>query len=223
MVKEFEGKTEKEAIDNAVAELGLERDEFDVEIVETQKSGFLNLQKKVLIRVHIPDERQFTMTTAGDMDPENDFEHAICDFLKNITEKMGFPADPRVMYRESAKIGVRLDSEHSGMIIGRKGKNLDAIQLLVNVVAGRLTDNEFRVIIDSENYRMRREESLIRLAQQVGDQVKRTKSSRLLDPMNPFERRLIHTTLSNIEGIDTKSEGDGLYKQVRVFYKGYDR
>jgi spoIIIJ-associated protein len=124
------------------------------------------------------------------------------------------------MYRENGKVGIRLDSDNSGMIIGRKGKNLDAIQLLANVVAGRLTENGFRVIIDSENYRMRREETLIRLAQKVGDQVKRTKTSRLLEPMNPFERRLIHTTLSSIEDIDTKSEGDGLYKQVRVFYKG---
>jgi spoIIIJ-associated protein len=224
MVREFEGKTEKEAIDTAVADLGLERDEFDVEIVETQKSGFLNLQKKVLIRVHLHDDQGFPSgfsgSIGGNMDPENDFEHAICDFLEKLTEKMGYPTNPRIMYRENGKVGIRLDSDNSGMIIGRKGKNLDAIQLLANVVAGRLTENGFRVIIDSENYRMRREETLIRLAQKVGDQVKRTKTSRLLEPMNPFERRLIHTTLSSIEDIDTKSEGDGLYKQVRVFYKG---
>ncbi len=229
MIKEFEGKTEREAIDNAVAELGLERDEFDVEIVETQKSGFLNLQKKVLIRVHTHTDGSYGgrevygSHVATNMEPENDFEHALVDFAQNLTEKMGYPAKAKVMYREERKIGIRLDSEHSGMIIGRKGKNLDAIQLLINVVAGKLGDSDTRVIVDSENYRMRREESLIRLAQKVGDQVKRTKGSRLLDPMNPFERRLIHTTLSNIEGIDTKSEGEGLYKQVRVFYKGIGR
>jgi len=229
MIKEFEGKTEREAIDNAVAELGLERDEFDVEIVETQKSGFLNLQKKVLIRVHTHTDGSssgreiYGSHVATNMEPENDLEHALVDFAQNLTEKMGYPAKAKVMYREERKIGIRLDSEHSGMIIGRKGKNLDAIQLLLNVVAGKLGDSEMRVIVDSENYRMRREESLIRLAQKVGDQVKRTKGSRLLDPMNPFERRLIHTTLSNIEGIDTKSEGEGLYKQVRVFYKGIGR
>jgi spoIIIJ-associated protein len=229
MVKEFEGKTEKEAIDNAVAELGLERDEFDVEIVETQKSGFLNLQKKVLIRVHLRDDGSYAgrevygSHVATNMDPENDFEHALVDFVENLTTKMGYAARARIMYREERKVGIRLDSEHSGMIIGRKGKNLDAIQLLVNVVAGKIGDAGMRVIVDSENYRMRREESLVRLAQKVGDQVKRTKGSRLLDPMNPFERRLIHTTLSSIEGIDTKSEGEGLYKQVRVFYKGIGR
>ncbi len=219
MVREFEGKTEKEAIDAAVAELGLERDEFDVEILDTQKSGFLGMQKKVRIRVHITDDSVY----AGQYDPENDFEHAIVDFIHNMTAKMGFPASAQIVYREPDKLGVRLDSEHSSILIGRKGKNLDAIQLLANVVAGRLDHSEIKVVIDSENYRSRREESLIRLAEKVGDQVKHARSSRLLEPMNPFERRLIHTALANIEGIETKSEGEGLYKQVRVSYTGGGR
>ena len=219
MVREFEGKTEKEAIDAAVAELGLERDEFDVEILDTQKSGFLGMQKKVLIRVHITDDSAY----AGQYEPENDFEHGLFDFLHNLTEKMGFPATAQIVYREPEKIGIRLDSEHSSILIGRKGKNLDAIQLLANVIAGRLDSGDIKVVIDSENYRSRREESLIRLAEKVGDQVKRTRSSRLLEPMNPFERRLIHTALANIEGIETKSEGEGLYKQVRVSFTGGTR
>ena len=219
MVREFEGKTEKEAIDAAVAELGLERDEFDVEILDTQKSGFLGMQKKIRIKVHITDDSVY----AGQYDPENDFEHAIVDFIHNMTAKMGFPAGVQIVYREPDKLGVRLDSEHSSILIGRKGKNLDAIQLLANVVAGRLDHSEIKVVIDSENYRSRREESLIRLAEKVGDQVKHSRSSRLLEPMNPFERRLIHTALANIEGIETKSEGEGLYKQVRVSYSGGGR
>lgn len=220
MIQEFEGKTEKEAIDNAVAELGLERDEFDVEIVDTKKSGFLNLQKKVTIKVHLPDKLQPTKPVQKT--PENDFEHAVIDFVKKLTEKMGYPSEVSVLSRQNGKLKLQLDSKHSGILIGRKGKNLDAIQLLANVVAGRLDDGETRVIIDAENYRSRREENLIRLAQKVGDQVKRTKGSRLLDPMNPFERRLIHTTLNSVEDIDTKSEGEGLYKQVRVYYRGTD-
>ena len=219
MIREFEGKTEKEAIDTAVAELGLERDEFDVEILDTQKSGFLGMQKKVTIRVHITDDSAY----AGQYDAENDFEHGLVDFLHNLTEKMGFAATAQIVYREPEKIGIRLDSEHSSILIGRKGKNLDAIQLLANVVAGRLDHADIKVVIDSENYRSRREESLIRLAQKIGDQVMRTQTSRLLEPMNPFERRLIHTALANIEGIETKSEGEGLYKQVRVSYIGGGR
>lgn len=216
MYQEFEGKTEKEAIENAIEALGLERDEFDVEILESEKGGLFNLQKKVRIRVHLNDE----ITSAGSDDPENDLEHAVADFVHNLTEKMGFPAEVKVRFREPGKVGLRLDSPHSNILIGKKGKNLDAIQLLANVIAGRLDDGETRVVVDAENYRQRREENLIRLAQQVGDQVMRTKRSKLLEPMNPFERRLIHTTLNDVAGITTKSEGDGLYKQVRVIYRG---
>ena len=216
MYQEFEGKTEKEAIDIAIEALGLERDEFDVEILETEKGGFLSLQKKVRIRVHLNDE----IVSAGNDDPENDVEHGVVEFVRGLAEKMGYPAEVRVKYREPGKIGLRLDSPHSNILIGKKGKNLDAIQLLANVIAGRLDDDGMRVIIDSENYRQRREESLIRLAQQVGDQVMRTRRSKLLEPMNPFERRLIHTTLNDVAGIVTKSEGEGLYKQVRVMYRG---
>lgn len=216
MYQEFEGRTEKEAIETAIEALGLERDEFDVEILETEKSGIFNLQKKVRIRVHLNDE----IVSAGSEDPENDFEHAVADFVTNMTEKMGYPAQVRVKYREPGKLGVRLDSPHSSILIGKKGKNLDAIQLLANVIAGRLDDGDTRVVVDAENYRQRREENLIRLAQQVGDQVMRTRRSKLLEPMNPFERRLIHTTLNDVAGITTKSEGEGLYKQVRVIYRG---
>jgi spoIIIJ-associated protein len=217
MYQEFEGKTEKEAIEIAIEALGLERDEFDVEMLETEKGGLFNLQKKVRIRVHLNDE----IAAAGSDDPENDFEHGVTDFVHELTERMGFPAEVHVKYRETGKIGLRLDSPHSSILIGKKGKNLDAIQLLANVVAGRL-DEGTRVIVDAENYRQRREENLIRLAQQVGDQVMRTRKSKLLEPMNPFERRLIHTTLNDVAGIATKSEGEGLYKQVRVIYRGSD-
>lgn len=221
MVHEFEGKTEREAIDLAIDTLGLEPDEFDVELLDSQKAGFLGIQKKVRIRVHLHD----THPTAAPRNPgpEDDFEHAIVDFLTTLTEKMGFPAEPKIMYRESAKLGVRLDTEHSSILIGKKGKNLDALQLLANIVAGKLDHHDVKVVLDSENYRARREENLIRLAHKVGDQVKRTRGSSLLEPMNPFERRLIHTTLNDIAELGTESEGEGLYKQVRVFYRGIDK
>ena len=94
------------------------------------------------------------------------------------------------------------------------------MQLLANIYAGRLGSEDIKVILDSENYRIRREESLVRLAYTTADKVRMNRNSVLLEPMNPFERRLIHTTLNEIGDVETKSEGDGLYKQVRVFYKG---
>jgi spoIIIJ-associated protein len=217
VVYEFEGKTEKEAIDIAVETLGLNRDDFDVELMETQKGGFLNLQKKVLIRVHTRNNLVLNANPVA----QSDFEQEIVDFLTDLTEKMGYPTSVKIMYREADKIGIKLDSEYANILIGKKGKNLDAIQLLANVVVAKLSAEDIKVVIDTENYRSRREESLIRLAQKIGDQVKRTKKSRLLEPMNPFERRLIHTTLADISELETKSEGEGLYKQVRIMYRGY--
>ena len=123
-------------------------------------------------------------------------------------------------YLEDKKLGIRMDSPNSSILIGRKGKNLDALQLLANIYAGRLGHEEVRVILDTENYRIRREESLVRLAYTTADKVRSRRNSILLEPMNPFERRLIHTTLNDIPDVETKSEGDGLYKQVRVLYKG---
>jgi spoIIIJ-associated protein len=172
--------------------------------------------KRVVIRVHY-DGGPVAVRSG---EAEDDFEHALVDFVQNVTEKMGYPAEVRIAYREDNKIGLRLESKHSNILIGRKGKNLDAIQLLANVVAGKLDHDDIKVVVDAENYRSRREESLIRLAQKVGDEVKRSHGSKLLEPMNPFERRLIHTTLNDVAGIATRSEGDGLYKQVRVYYQG---
>ena len=222
MVYEFEGRSEKEAIDAAVEELGLERDGFDVEIVESQVGGIFK-KGKIKIRVHTRDdtaasapEREFT----GNPLPADEFESKILEFTERVIKGMGYECKVVVLFREEKKLGIKIDSEHASIIIGKKGKNLDALQVLVNVYSGRLGKEDMRVILDSENYRIRREEALVRLAFETGEQVRRTRQSILLEPMNPFERRIIHTTLNDIVDIDTKSEGDGLYKQVRVTFRG---
>jgi spoIIIJ-associated protein len=133
---------------------------------------------------------------------------------------MGYTGKTTVLFREERKVGLKMDSEYSSILIGKKGKNLDALQLIVNIYAGRIGQEDIRVILDTENYRIRREESLVRLAYTVADRVRVNRGSVLLEPMNPFDRRLIHTTLSDIADVETKSEGEGLYKQVRVYYRG---
>ena len=227
MVYEYEGKTEKEAIEKAATELGLERDQFDVEILEAQKNS---LFKKgfVKIRVHIEDNVNTSVSKSAiagtkkiaNPVPQGEFEEKLTTFIKEVIEKMGYDVKVDVMFREEKKIGIKLESSSSSILIGRKGKNLDALQLLLNVYAGKLGHEEVRVILDTENYRIRREESLVRLAYTTADKVRSSKNSILLEPMNPFERRLIHTTLNDISDVETKSEGEGLYKQVRVIYKG---
>ncbi|MBQ9631085.1 MAG: protein jag [Treponema sp.] len=229
MTYEYEGKTEKEAIEKAAIELGLERDQFDVEILETQKNS---LFKKGYVKIRVLPVDLPRASNASEFEeerpsrfvanplPQDEFEQKILDFVQSIVTKMGYDAKTEIVFRETKKIGVRIDSRASSIIIGRKGKNLDAIQLLTNIYAGRLGHEDVRIVLDTENYRIRREEALVRLAYTTADRVHTTRASILLEPMNPFERRLIHTTLNDIPDVDTKSEGEGLYKQVRVFYKG---
>jgi spoIIIJ-associated protein len=242
MTYEFEGRTEKEAIDRAAEELGLEKDDFDVEILETQRSG---LFKKGYVKIRVHTDQQVSGAAAadesedndeddgtpnsraprgkavfGDPDAKNDFEQGLIDFVQGVIQRMGYEGKVSILFREERKIGLKIDSEHSSILIGKKGKNLDAVQLLANIRAGRLGREDVRVILDSENYRIRREESLVRLAYTVADRVRESRGSMLLEPMNPFDRRLIHTTLNDIADVETKSEGEGLYKQVRVYYRG---
>ncbi|MBR5096095.1 MAG: protein jag [Treponema sp.] len=230
MTYEYEGKTEKEAIEKAAQELGLERDQFDVEILETQKNS---LFKKgfVKIRVHTEgntpvadkdysDQPRAVRKAVANPIPQDEFEQKLIDFVTQVIQKMGYEVKVEIMFREERKLGIKLQSDSSSILIGRKGKNLDALQLLMNVYAGHLGREDIRIILDTENYRIRREESLVRLAYTTADKVRSYRKSILLEPMNPFERRLIHTTLNDIPDIETKSEGDGLYKQVRVLYKG---
>ena len=236
MTYEFEGRTEKEAIDCAAETLGLEKDDFDVEILETQRQG---LFKKGFVKIRVHTEKQVSpvpekldenpnrrtappqQPVFGDPSAQNEFEQKMTGFVAGLIERMGYSGKVSVLFREEFKLGLKIDSEHSSIIIGKKGKNLDAIQLLANIYAGREGRESTRIILDSENYRIRREESLVRLAYTVADRVRESRTSILLEPMNPFDRRLIHTTLNDINDVETKSEGDGLYKQVRVSYRGF--
>ncbi len=228
MQKEYEGRTEQEAIDKAIRELGLDRDQFDVEVIEKEKKGLFR-KGNVRIRVYYGDdsssdenveeeESVAENTENNDPEPQNDNERRILEFLDTLIIKMGYSGKSTISFRRDSKIGINIESDDSSIIIGRKGKNLDAIQLITNVYAGNL-DPDIKVVIDSENYRMRHEEQIIRSAYRTAADVRRTGRSRLLDPMNPFERRLVHTALNDFDGVETKSEGDGLYKQVRILPK----
>jgi len=242
MIYEFEGKTEREAIELAAAQLGLETDQFDVEILESQTGGLFK-KGKVKIRVHTSDSaapnaessRQYEVQAEGspaaeprvqavlsdaERLPSDEFEKKMIEWTEGVVGKMGYPAKVTVLFREEKKLGLKIDTDNTSIIIGKKGKNIDALQLLANVYAGRLGREDIKVILDSENYRIRREESLVRIAYESAEQVRRTGRSILLEPMNPFERRIVHTTLNDIVDIETKSEGEGLYKQVRVMFRG---
>ncbi len=214
MVHEFEGKTEKEAIDKAIESLGLDRDEIDVEIIESKKKAFFFGSGIVKIKVHLSEDEQRDV-----LEPEGDVEGKVIEFLTEITRKMGFQTEVFLVSREEGRIIFEIQSEQSAVMIGRQGKTLDAFQLLANIYAGRISEKRKKIIVDVEDYRQRRERNLIRFAHNVAEQVKRSRTSRLLEAMNPFERRLVHTALNSRQNIATISEGEGLYKQIRVIYK----
>ncbi len=246
-VKEFEGKNEEEAINKAIESLGLDRDEIDVEIVETRKAPFLFGGGRVRIRVHLEEERQPEPLEREERQPrrlrepreprepreraspqppreplpaEGEFEKSMIEYLQGLVERMGIPGRVGIGFREERKLGLNIDTPDSGILIGKKGQTLEALQVIANIAASRMKEGAERIIVDTQNYRSRREQSLIRMARQTAQQVRRTRQSRLLEAMNPFERRLVHTALAEEGDIETASEGDGLYKRIRVAYRG---
>lgn len=224
MIKEFEGKTEQEAIAKAMTELGLDQDEFDVEIMESSKPGLFK-KGSVKIRIHVEEEFESSNEPKDipDYEPNPALEKAIIEFLTKVLEKMGHGSRVSLQGREGNKVILDVSSPDANILIGKHGKNLDALQLLCNVFAGKLLGGDqkaLKVVLDMENYRNRREDHLVRLALKTAQIVRKQRTSRLLEPMNPFERRLVHTALNDMKDIHTESEGEGLIKQVRISYVG---
>ena len=229
MTREFEGKTEQDAINQAIEALHSEREDFDVEILDNGRRGLFK-KANVRIRVHvdsapeeeqetfIPEEEDYDQEEEEDLEPNQELETSVCEFIDGMIAHMGYESKTTVSSRKGKKVNLEIASDSSNIIIGRKGKNLDAIQVLANVYAGNI-DSERKIIVDSEGYRIRHEEQIIKNAYRTAMQVRKTGRSRLLEPMNPYERRLVHTALNDVTGIETKSEGEGLYKQVRVICK----
>ncbi|NNM54362.1 MAG: protein jag [Spirochaetales bacterium] len=222
MTHEFEAKTENEAIAKAMAELGLHESEFDVEILDSGRKGLFK-KGGVRIRVYTHDSEPALEEDEESLpyEPNPELERKVTVFVETMIKKMGFLARVSLTGRERNKIILDLLSEDANLLIGKHGKNLDSLQVLANVYAMNLLDGKgthLKVVLDAENYRNRREDHLVNLALRTAQQVRRTRTSKLLEPMNPFERRLIHTALNDMKDITTESEGDGLIKQVRVSY-----
>lgn len=195
MYKDFEGKTEEEARNKAIEELSLEGENFDVEVIESTKKGLFK-KHSCKIRVYYGEDKNERdaeedegsyQNESVSLEAENDVERKVIEFVNTLIEKMGYEGEASISYRNDSKIGLDISSPDSSYIIGRKGRNLDAIQLITNVFAGNL-DPDIKIVVDSENYRMRHEEQIIRNAYKTADQVIRSGRSRLLDPMNPFEK-----------------------------------
>ena len=203
---EISGKTEDEAIASALAQLGLDRDEVSIEIIERAKSGFLGIgSSPAVVRVSYEVKEQ-------------SLQERVEDFLTGLLERMGVQAELEITEKENGALHVNLSGESMGMIIGRRGETLDAIQHLTNYAVNRGLDKRTHISVDAENYRAKREESLVHLAEKMAAKVVKYKRSMALEPMNSYERHVIHTALQDYEGVTTASTGTEPNRRVVVSY-----
>ena len=147
----------------------------------------------------------------GDLPPVD--EHIALDFLKEVTEQMGLDIEISAKADEE-NVFVNIRGKDSGTVIGKRGQTLDAIQYLTSLVVNKDNSNYVRVVVDAENYRAKREKTLEKLANRLADKVVKTKRSVRLEPMNPYERKVIHATLQSNPRVTTRSEGQDPYRRV---------
>lgn len=242
---EKSAKTEDEALAAALAELGLERDDVSVEIVERAKSGFLGIgASPAVIRVEyeVPDEPEVRAAPVTEPAPAKSAEPkesaaeaksaapaepkytegvkaAAESFLRGLLERMGIQAEITISDREGGGLLVELSGPGMGAVIGRRGETLDAIQHLTNYAVNRGSEKRCHISVDAESYRAKREESLVRLAEKMAAKVVKYKRSMALEPMNSYERHVIHTALQNYEGVSTSSTGTEPNRRVVVSYE----
>ena len=243
MLKTLEksGKTEEAAIAAALEELGLDRDDVSVEIVERAKSGFLGIgASPAVIRVQYeaPDEELETVAEAAAESPaaapaeaqpaaapaapaadEPESYARIRAFVSGLLEHMGIQAEIEITARDNGGVNVNLSGSNMGAVIGRRGETLDAIQHLTNYAVNRGSDKHMHISVDAESYRAKREESLVRLAEKMAAKAIKYKRSMALEPMNSYERHVIHTALQDYEGVTTSSTGTEPNRRVVVSYE----
>lgn len=205
---EVSGKSEDEAIQSALDQLGLTRDEVSVEIVERAKAGFLGLKSTpAIIRVTY----EYNQSQA----------ERVSTFLGGLFLRMGVKAMPEVTEKEGV-LSVNLTGDDPGALIGRRGETLDAIQHLTNYVINRGSPEHVRINLDAENYRERRNEALERLAEKVADKAVKYRKNMTLEPMNSYERHIIHSALQDCESVKTYSIGSEPNRRIVVAYERKD-
>ena len=212
--REFTGKTVDDALTNALVELETTSDKVEYEVLEEGSSGILGLFSKVaVIRVKKLD----------------DIRETAVEFLNDVFKAMEMDVDIEIEYNEvENQMNIDLSGEEMGILIGKRGITLDSLQYLVSLVINRNTEDYMKVKLDTENYRERRKETLENLAHNLAHKVKRIHRPVYLEPMNPYERRVIHSALQKDKYVETHSEGDEPYRKVVITLKpgvdtGYER
>ena len=202
---EVSAKTVNDAITEACKKLGVTSDKLDYQVVEEGSSGFLGIGSKPAI-----------IKAAAKCSVEDNAK----SFLNDVFEAMKLNVVINIKYDDIDRaMDIDLSGDEMGVLIGKRGQTLDSLQYLVSLVVNKDSENYIRVKVDTEKYRQRRKETLENLAKNISYKVKRTKRSVSLEPMNPYERRIIHSALQNDKYVSTHSEGDEPFRRVVVTLK----
>lgn len=202
---EFSAKTVDDAITEACQKLTVTSDKLEYEVVEEGSSGFLGIGSKVAVikarvKCSVQDKAK--------------------DFLKEVFDAMHMTVVIDVKYDEvEGAMDIDLSGDEMGVLIGKRGQTLDSLQYLVSLVVNKDAEKYIRVKVDTEDYRKRRKDTLENLARNISFKVKRTKRPVSLEPMNPYERRIIHSALQNDKYVTTHSEGDEPFRRVVITLK----
>lgn len=206
---EFSAKTVNDAITEACQKFIVTSDKLEYEVVEEGSSGFLGIgSKPAVIKARV----------------KSSIEDKAKDFLNSVFEAMKLTVVIDIKYDEiNNSMNIDLSGDEMGVLIGKRGQTLDSLQYLVSLVVNKDVENYVYVKVDTENYRQRRKETLENLAKNISYKVKRTKRPVSLEPMNPYERRIIHSALQNDKYVTTHSEGDEPFRHVVVVLKKYGK
>ena len=202
---EVNGRTVDEALETALKELKVDKDKVTVEVIDEGSRGFLNLIGAKPARIKVTVKRN----AAED----------VRVFLHDVLEAMGINAELEIK-EEKGLLSINISGDKMGLVIGYRGETLDSLQYLTSLVVNKNHENEYmRVSLDTEHYRQKREETLIRFAQKIAYKVKKSGRPYKLEPMNPYERRIIHSALQEYNYINTYSEGEEPFRRVVVSIK----
>lgn len=212
---EFEGKTTEEAIEKACRELNLSRDDLDIKIIEPGSAGIFGLVggRKAVIRATIKTEK-----SEGPAEEKNGLAFA----KETLEEILALIPMEGVIVNASQSDGtmaLSIEGDESGLLIGRKGRTLDALQFIVSKIVNKALEKRIQVVVDSENYRQRRLDFLSQMALKIGGKAKKTGKSMSTNLLNSHDRRIVHLALRNDENLETKSRGDGILKKVVIIPK----
>lgn len=229
---EFKGKTKSDAITEACRHFSIPSDRLDYEVVDEGKAGFLGMgARPAVVKARVKEQREeliepvltaeTPVTASAAVEAEKtvdiDVEAVSKKFLADVFAAMGIAVEISATYNDPQKsLEVELSGDEMGVLIGKRGQTLDSLQYLISLVVNKGTGEYIRVKVDTENYRQRRRETLENLAKNIAYKVKRTRRPVSLEPMNPYERRIIHSALQNDKYVTTHSEGDEPFRRVVV-------